>query len=155
MENQKGKKVFRSRISVLMFGFLLTIFIPMIKHVLISGSFPIVGILAFVLVISLFCGFRYVISDNKLQGKIFWIIPSGSIKISDMVSVERSYNPLSSCAASLKRLAVKSRGGSIPYTLISPVREQEFIEELTSINPNIQVRVPTKKVIWKIWDWDI
>jgi len=151
MENQKGKKIFRSRISVLMFGFLLTIFIPMIKH----ASFPIGGILVLVFVISLICGFRYVISDNKLQGKIFWIIPSGSIKISDMVSVERSYNPMSSCAASLKRLAVKSHDRSIPYTLISPVREQEFIEELTSINPNIQVRVPVKKVIWRIWDWDI
>jgi hypothetical protein len=162
MENQKEKKVFRSRISVLLIGFILALLtpsiLPKIKQILFSGSFTLVtisGTFAFLFIISLFIGFRYIISGDKLHGKILWIIPSGSIKISDIVSVERSYNPLSSCAGSLKRLALNNREKSFPYILISPVREQEFIEELKLVNPNIKVRVPVKKGIWRIWDWDI
>ena len=160
MKNQRVKKVFRSRISVLLLGLVLAIFIPKIistiKYMINSGSFTLGGIFVFGAVMFLLCGFRYVISGDKLYGKIFWIIPSGSVKISDIVSLERSYNPLSSAAASLKRLAVNSSGGSVfSYILISPVREQEFIEELKSINSNIKVNVPVKKGILRIWDWDI
>ena len=36
--------------------------------------------------------------------------------------------------------------------LISLVREQEFIEELKAINPNIYVNVPLKKEKWRILD---
>ena len=80
----------------------------------------------------------------------------GSIEISYISSVKRSYNPLSSPAASLKRLRIDLIGGSIfSYTLISPVREQEFIKELKSLNPNIMINVPDKKGIWRIQDWDI
>jgi hypothetical protein len=39
--------------------------------------------------------------------------------------------------------------------LISPVKEQEFINELKAINPDIDVNVPDKKKLWRIWDWDI
>jgi hypothetical protein len=35
------------------------------------------------------------------------------------------------------------------------VKEKEFIEELKIINPNIYARVPVKKGIWRIQDWDI
>ncbi|MDR0364732.1 MAG: PH domain-containing protein [Bacteroidales bacterium] len=42
-----------------------------------------------------------------------------------------------------------------PYMLISPVKEQEFIEELKAVNPDIYVRVPDKKGIWRVHDWDI
>jgi hypothetical protein len=70
--------------------------------------------------------------------------------------VERSYNPLSSPAASLKRLRIGLGGkAKFPYMLISPVKEQEFIEELKAVNPDIYVRVPDKKGIWRVHDWDI
>ena len=39
--------------------------------------------------------------------------------------------------------------------LISPVREQEFIEDLKAINPDIYVRIPIKEGIWRIYNWDI
>ena len=84
------------------------------------------------------------------------MLPSGSVEIKNIKSVERSYNPLSSPAASLKRLRIDLRGkAKFPYMLISPVREQEFIEELKAVNPDIYVRVPDKKGIWRIQDWDI
>jgi len=109
----------------------------------------------FLLMVFMFGGLRYIISEDKLFVKI-WVIPSGSVKISDIISAERSYNILSSPAASLKRLRLGLRKGSkYPYMLISPVREQEFIEELKRINPDIYANVPDKKGIWRIMDWDI
>jgi len=96
MENQGVKKVFRSRISILMLGFILAIFvpctIPMIKHMVIPGLWTMGG--TFLFMILLFGGMRYIVSDGKLYVKI-WIIPSGSVEISNIISVERSYNLLS------------------------------------------------------------
>jgi len=157
MENNKGKKVFRSRQSVLIIAFILAIFIPctipIIKHMIIPGMIIMGG--TFLFMVFLFGGMRYIISGDKLLVKI-WIIPSGSVKIADIISVERSYNPLSSPAASLKRLRIGLRkSAKFPYMLISPVREKEFIEELKKINPDIYVNIPIKKGIWRIQDWDI
>ena len=157
MENNKEKKVFRSRQSVFLIAFILAIFvpctIPMIKHMIIPGLLIMGG--TFLFMLFLFGGMRYIISGDKLFVKI-WTIPSGSVKIADIISVERSYNPLSSPAASLKRLRISlGKKSKFPYMLISPVREQEFIEELKTINPDIYVNVPVKKGIWRIQDWDI
>ena len=157
MENQQVKKVFRSRISVLLLGFILAIFvpctIPMIKHMIIPGLWIMGGTFAFM--VFLFGGMRYFISGDKLYIKI-WMFPSGSVEIKNITSVERSYNPLSSPAASLKRLRIGIGGkAKFPYMLISPVREQEFIKELKAVNPDIYVRVHDKKGIWRIQDWDI
>lgn len=157
MEKGEEKKVFRSRISVLLLGLILAIFIPvslpMFQHKIYSGMCILGGTFAFIVL--LFTGMRYIISGNKLYVKI-WMIPIGSVKISDIVSVERSYNPLSSPAGSLKRLRIGSgKRTKYSYMLISPVREQEFIEDLKAINPNISVHVPIKKRVWRIHDWDI
>ena len=151
------RKVFRSRISVLLIGFILAIFIPctipMIKHMFMSDLYIMGSI--FLFVVFLFSGMRYIISGNKLYLKM-WFIPNGSVNIMNIISVERSYNLLSAPAASLKRLRISFGGkAKFPYTLISPVREQEFIEELKKINPDIYIHVPVKKGIWRIWDWDI
>jgi hypothetical protein len=59
-------------------------------------------------------------------------------------------------AASLKKIRITYDGKvSSQYILISPVREQELIDELKALNPNIHVHVSDKKGIWRIWDWDI
>ena len=157
MENQKVEKVFRSRISVLLIGFILIIIIPqlipMIRYKNYEGLYILIGVLAFILF--LFTGMRYVISDGKLYVKM-WFIPNGSVNIENIVSVERTYNPLSSAAASLKRLCINFNNRMLfPFWLISPNREQEFIEELKMINPDIQVNIPNYKGIWRFWDWDI
>ena len=157
MENQRVKKVFRSRISVLMLVLILAILvpctIPMIKHMIIPGLWTM-GV-TFLFIIFLFSGMRYHISGDKLFVKI-WILPNGSVEIKNIISVERSYNPLSSPAASLKRLRLNLRGKAIfPYMLISPVREQEFIKELKAVNPYIYVHVPVKEGKWRVQDWDI
>ena len=100
----------------------------------------------------MFFGMRYIITENKLSTKVFWIIPFGSVNITDIISVERSYNLISSPAASLKRLHIHTKGALL---LISPVREQEFFDTLMSINPDIRINVDDKKHGNRIRDWDI
>jgi len=148
-------KTFRSRISGLLVTFLLVIFIPIVinsyLHKDYQALFSTGGVLLFIIL--LLGGMRYIIFGEKLYLKM-WFISNGSKNISDIVSVKRSYNPLSSPAASLKRLCIHFETGSFDW-LISPVREKEFIEALKAINPNIDVSIPEETEKWCLWDWDI
>lgn len=152
------KTKFRSRISILLAGFVFAIFtlcsMPMIKGPIISGIL-IMGV-TFLFLIIILGGIRYTLSDDKLCIKI-GMITYGNVNISDIVSVERSYNPISSPASSLKRLKLKCRKGTAnyPYILISPVNEDEFIRELKDVNPDIQINIKREKSKWRIQDWDI
>ncbi|MCD8265324.1 MAG: PH domain-containing protein [Tannerellaceae bacterium] len=148
------KKVFRSRISVLVIGFTFIVFILVFISVFQEKSYQEGYILAGALlfIILLFTGTRYIISGDKLLVKI-WFITSGTLNIPEIKSVERSYNPLSSPAASLKRLRISFVRGR--YWLISPVREEEFFKELKAINPHIHIHVPEKRKRWRVQDWDI
>lgn len=148
------KKVFRSRISVLLLSSILAILIPISLPMLQRNSVlevcVTVGLFLFIFI--LLAGIRYIISGNKLLVKMLFI-PIGSINILEINSLKRSYNPLSSPAASLKRVAAYRYGNL--YALLSPVREQEFIEELKAINPHIKLNISNKRGFWRIWDWDI
>jgi hypothetical protein len=156
------KKVFRSRISVLLIGIMLITFIPIfmmaIPPLIQFEDYKMLWILGLILlpVILVFTGIRYIILGDKLLIKI-WIIPMWSINIADIVSAERSHNVLSSPAASLKRLKVTLRRGGKKFSriLISPVRELEFIAALQAINPFFSIRIADSKAMWRIWDWDI
>lgn len=149
------KNVFRSRISVLFLGFLFAVFLPFFislfrqkpgRELYIPG-----GILLFIIL--LVVGIRYVISEDKLFVKIFWCIPTMRADIAKITGAERSYNLLSSPAASLKRLKITFAKG-MPW-LISPVREELFLKELKKINPSMEVNVVQKKGRGHIRDWDI
>ena len=162
----KNQKVFRSRISVLLVGFLLAVLIPCtiatIKYMIIRSLFILGGLL--VLIIFSFTGFRYIISGNKLCLKV-WFIPMGSANIALIIAVERTYNPISSPAASFKRLRIRFKKGinysnwltwqCAPDWLVSPVREKEFVEELKNVNPSIAVNISDEKEKWRVQDWDI
>ncbi|MDD4489946.1 MAG: PH domain-containing protein [Paludibacter sp.] len=155
MTNQK--KVFRSRVSILLTTLTLAIYtlvsIPVIQDMTHIGIFVLGGTLF--LLIFLFTGMRYIISGNKLYIKI-WFIRTLSVNITDILWVRRSYNPLSSAAASLKRLRISlNKNAKYPFILISPAREQQFLEELKAINPNIVFNVPGKTGLLPVWDWDI
>jgi hypothetical protein len=151
---EQSSKTFRSRISVLLIG-LLALFTGTCLGILPDAArdsgpgFILGGAFLFALFIS--TGMRYTLSGNSLYVRI-WFIPYGKLTVTDIVSVKRTYNPLSSPAASLKRLRIRSANR---FWLVSPVREEEFIEELKAINPEIYVNVPVKKGKWHIWDWDI
>ena len=153
------RKVFRSRVSVLLISFFLLPILPVFIAIVRSGNifnpgfYVLIGICAFVVFI--FSGVRYEITDKELMFST-WGTCKASCPLSKILSVERSYNPLSSPAMSLKRLKICfKKGYKWPFTLISPVREQEFLETLKTYNPNIYIRVNNKKGWWRIWDWDI
>jgi hypothetical protein len=74
------------------------------------------------------------------------------LNIKEIRSVKRSYNPLSSPASSLKRILVNTSKLNV---LISPVREKEFLAQLATINPNIEIEVSERTEWYRFWDWDI
>lgn len=153
------KKVFRSRISVLFMVILFLTLIPIFiiallplegyKMLWIFGGITFFSLLLPILLLG---GMRYIISEGKLFIKIGFI-SCGSVDITDIVLVKRSYNPLSSPAASLKRLRIYC--ATSLGCLISPAREQEFIEALKAINPDIQVGVFDKEGAYCMLNWDI
>ena len=107
--------------------------------------------IVFIPVVFILTGIRYLISDNKLYLKL-WKFKIASLNIYEIYSIQRSYNPLSSPAASIKRLKISLIKD---FALISPVDEKKFIEELISINPDIKINVSEKNVCIRFWDWDI
>jgi hypothetical protein len=152
------KKLFRSRVSVLVIIFFLTLFVPTLISIINQKTYnelyPLGGILIFIT--SILCGIRYIIIKNEVYIRIFWIIPFGKVNVLDIISVERSYNPLSSPAASLNKLHISyKKDFKCNYLLISPIQEKEFINILKKINSNIHVHVNDKKSCCRIWEWDV
>jgi hypothetical protein len=143
------KREFKSRISIGLTGIVLLFLFGMMIFMTISfktifnpGNYILVGTMLCAVFIS--TGIRYVITDDYLHTHL-WGIPYPKISISSIVSVERSYNPLSAPAASTKRLCIRfKKGNKTSYTLISPVGEQDFLDILKEINPNIYIRVNKK-----------
>ncbi|MDR0794617.1 MAG: PH domain-containing protein [Tannerella sp.] len=153
MENKK--LTFKSRVSGLLVIIFLAAFIPLFIKDFLNQSFPSMYISGgvFLLMIILLAGMRYIIHNGKLYLKM-WFIPNGSVDINDIISVNRSYNSLSSNAGSLKRLSIYFKTNRM-FWLISHVREKEFVETLKSINPYIDFCIPKETGKWRILDWDI
>jgi len=163
------KKVYRSRISLLyvpIFGALLCSAWFTYKN---SGHFAPLVIMGTITIFAVFSfnTIRYVITGKEIQIYYLWF-RMGKIFISEIASIERSYNPLNATAASAKRLRLHFKRGykwhvyfsNSPFLItilpsISPVREQDFFETLKTLNPNIQINVVDKKGWWRFWDWDI
>ena len=162
------KKVYRSRISVLLIVIILVFCLPVLIRMIIvySGFYIIAGIFGIFMVFALLAlrSVYYVLTDKEMQIYYLWGIiskPFGKIDISAITSVERSYISMYSTAASLKKMRFHFKTGYKGYCpwgydlLISPVREQEFLETLKTLNPNIQINVTNKTGWWRIWDWDV
>ena len=167
------RKVFRSRISVLIIGIFLALYVFIIPSSIrlfqdkLYGDLCMVWIPLLGIPIFIFGGFRYIISGNILYLKS-WFISVGIVRIDDIISVERTYfttpYPAASIiypvapSASLKFLRIRydisqrSNQNRPDFWLISPVREQEFIEELLAVDPDIFINVPVKKGIWRFLD---
>ena len=140
----------------------------------ITGSFEVLLIFGACIVFCVlaFRSMYYVLTDKEIQIYFLWGIagkPYGRIFISAITSVERTYSPAQSPAASAKRLRFRFKKGykwhlffsnsSFAITivpLISPAREQEFLEALKALNLDININVIDKKGWWwKFLDWDI
>lgn len=149
--------VFRSRISVLLMILIAGVLMFGSIAVFRSGDSVEMGVFigAFLFVMLVLSGIRYVISESTLSLHI-WFIRVMRINIKSIRSIERSYNPLSSPAASLKRLGVTfTKNAHSSYILISPVDEEQFIAQLKLINPYIDINIPEKKDDWNLLDWDV
>ena len=160
------KKVFRSRISMLMIVLILICFLLPVIPVICYGYITLGIIFWIIMALSLFA-FRslyYVLTEKEIQIYYLWGImgkPFYKIPISGIISAERSYNLF--WGASLKRIRFCfkeshkrhhiSQKGILPA--VSPVREQEFLETLKTLNPNIQINVADKKGWRRFWAWDI
>jgi hypothetical protein len=140
--NKKSSIVFRSRISVVLAGVVLAIFIlitvPLLCEGVYAASVVIIG-LWLLWILNMLTGFRYVIDDDTLYLKL-WAMTFFSVKIADIVSVRRAYSPLSLSAISRKRLCLRLKANpKCSHYFVSPVREQEFLEVLKSVNPDIKI----------------
>ncbi len=150
---------YRSRISILILIIIFcATFYPMLdgKDLLAKGiALGTCYIFTMLIIALLFLTISYTITDNSIAVRMLgtnW----ATIPISRIKTIKRSYNPISSPAASLKRLEVKYlNNGIVTSALISPVREAEFLEKIKEINPNIEIRVTDKRNILRFWDWDI
>ena len=129
------------------------------------GSFfnPVTYILigSSVFVFFAFRSFYYVLTEKEIQVHYLWGLHGKPIiHVSRITSAERSYTLVG--VGSLKTIRFRLKKGhkwhfflwsSTPS--VSPVREQEFLETLKNLNPNIQINVNDKKGWWRFWDWDI
>ena len=131
---------FRSRISIL--------FVLLIVGVTGFGTYqavleakyfaiPIMVVVLFAFFGTIF-GIHYTIEEDKLTvSDLFFIKETYELK--KLKSITRTYNPVSSPAASLKR--IKLDFGCGHPLIISPANQDVFIEEVLRINPNVQVEV--------------
>ena len=150
-------KSFRSRVSVLLLLFLIGSIIPAyflepntkpqsemwVAYGVLFGSIGLVMVLLF--------SMRYGIDQNNLFVKL-GPLKLATIPLLEIEKVGRSYNPLSSPAASLKRLLIESDNRTL---LIFPADEEEFVRILKSRNSNIKVAIEDNDALWKFWNWDI
>lgn len=164
-------KVFWSRINFYVFGFILIIAVLLALRrgvhtgntsgvIYINWSFVSsllsIDMFIFLPLLLFVTGHHYVISENKLYQKV-WFFHKKSANIADIISVERSYDQFSS-----PKLFIRFEKGkeysetweATPNWVVALVREQEFIEELKAINPDIYVRIKEKKQKWHNWDQD-
>ncbi len=146
---------FRSRISIVLAAIILVAFgLPLVNDADDAAAALMIGAI-FISVCAIFVTINYTISEANIIVRCLGF-KMATIDIARIKSVKRSYNPLSSPAASIKRLEVKFYyKGKLETALISPVREAEFLAKLKEINPNIAIKVETKQNVLHFWNWDI
>ena len=162
------KKVYRSRISVLyiiVFGFFWGGSMYWLGSFFNLGTYILIG--AFIFMFIAFRSLHYVLTDKEIQVYYLWGLQGKRyypyiIPISGITSAERTYRVV--WGGSLKQIRLnfkeshKRRHISIAGILpsISPAREQEFLETLKTLNPDIQINVTEKKGWWwRFLGWDL
>ncbi|MBL7875398.1 MAG: PH domain-containing protein [Cyclobacteriaceae bacterium] len=90
----------------------------------------------------LFMTTYYVVNGNELTIRCGFLV-NKTIDINSIKKISETNNPLSSPATSLDRLEITY--GNFDSIIISPKRKIEFINEITSLNPNVQVKFKKKR----------
>jgi hypothetical protein len=145
MKNEERYKIFKSRIGLFIWGFVwlivASVFFFMFRAVYFNPTPVGIVILVVLLIptstflIYIMTGIQYLIDDNNLIIKV-GRFTEREIPIKNIQSLERTYNPLSSPANSLKRIKIRYRYGQI---MISPGNEKSFIRFLMLKNSQIKL----------------
>lgn len=92
----------------------------------------------------MFKSISYSINGNDLIVNYGFAIKT-KIRINTITKIKETYNPLSSPAASLDRIAIYFNKSGL--LLLSPEKKLNFINRLTEINPEIEVILRKKKAL--------
>lgn len=137
-------KVYKSKIGlelviplILVFGTVL--FLTISKKPGWLGVAILLSVILFV--VHLFVTTYYTINGNNLIIKSGFLV-NKTIDINTIKKISETNNPLSSPAISIDRLEIKY--GKYDAVIISPKQKKEFIDNITAINPNVEVKFKKK-----------
>ena len=134
------EKTYRSKIGIELILILTIVlgfsFYKLLDQPKISGIITLGALLVFILYIVL--SIQYKINDDILTVKAGFLVNT-KIDIQKIKKIKKTFNPLSSPAASIDRLEICYNNGD--FVLISPKNRDQFIKDLLEINPNIEVKL--------------
>lgn len=134
------EKTYRSKIGIEVILILTIVlgfsFYKLLDQPKISGIITLGALLVFILYIVL--SIQYKINNNILTVKAGFLVNT-KIDIQKIKKIKKTFNPLSSPAASINRLEICYNNGD--FVLISPKNRDQFIKDLLEINPNIEVKL--------------
>lgn len=140
------KKVYNSKIGlelviplVLIFGTVL--FLTLNEEPSWIGILILLPSIFFV--VHMFLTTKYTIESDELTIKCGFLF-NKTIDIKTIKKITETNNPLSSPATSLDRLEINY--GKCDTVIISPKKKKEFIENITTLNPNVEVKFKNKKI---------
>ncbi len=135
------KKVYSSKIGlelviplILVFGTILALIINEKPNWV--GIVILLPIVLFV--VYMFMTTNYTIESDELKIKCGFLFNT-SIDIKTIKKITETNNPLSSPATSLDRLEITY--GKFDSLLISPKHKAEFIKDIKTLNPNVEVKL--------------
>lgn len=139
------KKIYNSKIGlelavplVLIFGIVL--FLTVSEK---SGWVGIAVLLPVILfVVHIFLTTSYTVENGKLTIKCSFLF-NKTININTIKKITETNNPSSSPATSLDRLEITY--GKFDSIIISPKQKMEFINYITTLNPDVEVNFKKKK----------
>ena len=97
----------------------------------------LINSLVLVFLVYLYLKTTYVLEGNRLTIDSTFLIHV-EVGVMEIESIAETYNPISAPAFSLDRLEI--RYGNRQMVLISPAEKADFIQRLTHVNPNIQIK---------------
>lgn len=140
------KTIYRSSISPAIVLFLIAVFVFSGKPIVQEGfswSAIIFLLLPIAFVVYVFASIKYTIVDDHLEVSDGILIRT-AIPIQNIKRIKKTRSLLSAPAASLDRIEITYNDND--YIIISPKHRIQFLQHLTSINPNIDIdsRLKTK-----------
>ena len=134
-------KIYKSKISIGLVLFLLLLF-GGIGFKVLSESFDFLSVLLFIspllFIAYIFTSIKYIIKDTTLIVKAGFSM-NEKIDISSIRKIEATNNIISSPAASFDRLEIFYK--TYESIIVSPKNKDEFLSDLTRINPKIEIKL--------------